>query len=95
MVFSFTALGSVLMYRFTRTATKDKTIHNSYLMTPKQRKNNGYSLVNPYTRTEPCFRRLSSRSVRLFGGFRRRCCGNTNIEGTLFYFIAEPGLPSK
>ena len=23
------------------------------LMTPEQRKNNGYSLVNPYTRTEP------------------------------------------
>ena len=22
-------------------------------MTPKQRKNDGYSLVNPYTRTEP------------------------------------------
>ena len=48
MVFSFTALGSVLMYRFTRAATKDKTIHNSYPMTPKQRKNNGYSLVNRY-----------------------------------------------
>ena len=45
--------GSVLVYRFTRAATKDQTIHNSYPMTPEQRKNNGYSLVNPYTRPEP------------------------------------------
>ena len=42
-------IGSVLVYRFTRAATKDQTIHNSpqQLTTPKQRKNNGYSLVNP------------------------------------------------
>ena len=25
------------------------------MMTPEQRKNNGYSLVNPYTRTQPNF----------------------------------------
>lgn len=27
------------MYRFTRADTKDQTIHKSYSMTPKQRKN--------------------------------------------------------
>ena len=48
-------MGSVLVFRFTRADTKDQTIHNSYPMTPKQRKNNGYSPVNRYTRTEPTF----------------------------------------
>lgn len=35
----FSVLGSVFMYRFTRADTKDQTIHKSYSMTPKQRKN--------------------------------------------------------
>ena len=41
-----------------------------------------------------CFRCLSSRSERLFGGFRRRCCGNASIEGTGFNLVA-PTPPSK
>ena len=41
-----------------------------------------------------CLRRLSSESVRLFGGFYRRCCGNANIEGTGFN-LARPRPPSK
>ena len=45
--------GSFLVYQFTRADAKDQTIHNSKPMTPKQRKNNGYSLVKWYTRTEP------------------------------------------
>ena len=38
-------------------------------MTPKQRKNNGYSLVNPYTRTEP---ELDTMSSRRFSKRQRR-----------------------
>ena len=46
--------GSVdVVYRFTKADTKDQTIHHSKPMTPKQRKNDGYSIVNRYTRTEP------------------------------------------
>ena len=60
--------GSVLEYRFIRAATKDQTIHNSYPMTSKQRKNNGYSLVNPYTRTTKDFGRLTSHPVRGWTG---------------------------
>ena len=41
-----------------------------------------------------CFRCLSSRSERLFGGFRRRCCENARIEGTGFNLVA-PTPPSK
>ena len=32
-------------------------------MTPKQRNNNGYPLVNPYTGTEPWVRDISSRPL--------------------------------
>ena len=47
------AVGSILMHRFKRAATKEQTIHNSRPMIPKQRKNNGYFLVNQYSKTEP------------------------------------------
>ena len=47
------------------------------------------SVVFPFTALD-----LSSGSVRLFGGFRRRCCGNTNIEGTGIYEVG-PRPPSK
>ena len=57
------APGSVLVYRFTRADTKDQTIHNSKPMTPKQRKNNGYSFVNRYTRTEPVWLLYFIRSM--------------------------------
>ena len=54
-------LGSVLVYRFTSwAATKHQTKHNSYPMTLKQRKNNAYSPVNRYTRTEPNFDTLTN-----------------------------------
>ena len=56
--------GFVLVYRFTRADTKDQTMYNSKAMTPEQRKNNGYSLVNRYTRTERL--NLSHRDIGIF-----------------------------
>ena len=57
----FRDFGSVPVYRLKRADTKDQTIPNSWPMTPKQRQqNNGYPLVNRYTRTEPGFHCLIS-----------------------------------